>query len=183
MHRTTPAEPYADRRQLACRAAVATIRRPYPRVCRVVGAAGQAEIGNGVDDDPGDRCDVLTGIDQAIADKKPLLLQFWQPHWKQSKVELVEVKLPDITADCDASREAGDGKYACDYPVDKLYKAASAKLKDKNAKAFDILSKLSLTNDQQSEIAASIDGDGLKPEAAAQKWVDANKAIWSAWLG
>ena len=126
---------------------------------------------------------MLTAIDQSIADKKPLLLQFWTPHWKLSRVDLVQVKLPDVTDACTKSAAAADGGYACDYPVDKLYKAASAKLKDKNAKAFDVLSKLSLTNDQQSEIAASIDGDGLKPEAAAQKWVDANKAIWSAWLG
>lgn len=131
----------------------------------------------------GSEASLLTAIDQSIADKKPLLLQFWTPHWKLSRVDLVEVKLPDYTDACKASAAASDGNYNCDYPVDKLYKAASAKLKDKNAKAFDILSKLSLTNEQQSEIAAYIDGDGMKPEAAAQKWVDANKAVWSAWIG
>jgi glycine betaine/proline transport system substrate-binding protein len=131
----------------------------------------------------GSEASLLTAIDQSIADKKPLLLQFWQPHWKQSKVQLVEVKLPDVTDACTKSAAANDGGYACDYPVDHLYKAASAKLEGKNAKVFALLQKLQLTTDQQNSIAASIDGDGLKPEAAAQKWVDANKAVWSAWLG
>ena len=131
----------------------------------------------------GSEASLLTAIDQSIADKKPLLLQFWTPHWKLSRVDLVQVKLPDVTDACTKSAAAADGGYACDYPVDKLYKIANAKLEAKNAKVFNLLKKLSLTNDQQSEIAAYIDGDGLKPEAAAQKWVDANKAIWSAWLG
>ena len=130
----------------------------------------------------GSEAALLTGIDQAIADKKPLLLQFWQPHWKQSKVDLVEVKLPDITPECDASREAGDGKYACDYPVDNLYKAASAKLEGKNAKVFAFLKAFTLTTAQQNEVAAMIDGDGMKPADAAKKWVEANKDVWKGWI-
>ena len=70
-----------------------------------------------------------------------------------------------------------DGKYACDYPIDKLYKAASVKLQTKNAKAFAFLSKMQLTTDQQNEIAAYVDGDGMTPAAAAQKWVDANADV------
>ncbi|MBU6316066.1 MAG: glycine/betaine ABC transporter substrate-binding protein, partial [Acidobacteria bacterium] len=55
----------------------------------------------------GSEAALLTAIDQAVADKKPILLQFWKPHWKQLEVELVEVKLPDVTDDCLASAAAG----------------------------------------------------------------------------
>ena len=74
----------------------------------------------------GSEAALLTAIDQAVKDKKPLLLQFWQPHWKHSKVELSEIKLPDVTDACTASAASDpqDGKYACDYPPDALYKAA-----------------------------------------------------------
>jgi glycine betaine/proline transport system substrate-binding protein len=130
----------------------------------------------------GSEAALLTAIDQAVADKKPVLMQFWQPHWKQSTVELVEVKLPDITAECDASRQAGDGKYACDYPIDNLYKAASAKLEAKNAKVFAFLKAFTLSTAQQNEVAAMIDGEGMKPADAAKKWVEANKDVWSAWI-
>ena len=76
----------------------------------------------------GSEAALITAIENAEADKKPLLLQFWQPHWLQSKVKLAEVKLPDFTDACTASAAANDGKYDCDYPVDKLYKAFNDKL-------------------------------------------------------
>jgi glycine betaine/proline transport system substrate-binding protein len=131
----------------------------------------------------GSEAALLTAIDQAIADRKPLLLQFWQPHWKQNQVELVEVKLPDITPACDASRAAADGKYACEYPVDELYKAANAGLEAKNQTAFAVLSKLQLTTEQQNEIAGYIDADGMDPLAAAEKWVADNADIVAGWTG
>ncbi len=131
----------------------------------------------------GSEAALLTAIDKAIADKQPILLQFWKPHWKQLEVDLTEVKLPDVTDECLASAAAGDGGYACDYAVDELYKAANAGLEEKNAAVFNLLSKLTLTTEQQSEIAGYVDRDGMTPADAAKKWVDANTDVWQAWLG
>ena len=125
----------------------------------------------------------ITAIKQAVADKKPVLLQFWQPHWLQSQVELTEVKLPDVSEACKASLAAADGKYACDYPIDELYKAANAKLATKNKAAFDFLSKFQLTTEQQNAIAAMVDSDGKTADVAAKEWVDANPDVVAAWLG
>lgn len=126
---------------------------------------------------------LITAIQKAVEDKTPLLLQFWQPHWLQSKVSLTEVELPEVTEECAASAAAGDGGYACDYPVDELYKAASAGLEAKNKAAFDFLSKFQLTTDQQNEIAAMVDSDGMTPLDAATKWVEANPDVVNAWFG
>ena len=131
----------------------------------------------------GSEAALLAAIDQAIADNKPVLMQFWQPHWKQLQVDLTEVKLPDVTDECLASAGAADGAYACDYPVDELYKAASAGLQAKNPAAFAFLSKLTLTTEQQSEIAGFVDRDGMTPLDAAKKWVDANPDIVAGWMG
>jgi glycine betaine/proline transport system substrate-binding protein len=130
----------------------------------------------------GSEAALLTAIDQAIADNKPVLMQFWKPHWKQLEVDLTEVKLPDVTDACAASAAAGDGAYACDYPVDKLYKAASAGLEAKNAAAFKFLSTFQLTTEQQSEIAGYVDRDGMSAADAAKKWVDANPDVVAAWM-
>lgn len=124
----------------------------------------------------------ITAIQKAIADHKPLLFQFWQPQWLQSQVKLTEVKLPAVTPACTASAAAKDGKYACDYPPDLLYKAANAKLATKNKVAFAFLSKFQLTTDQQNEISTDIDQNKMDPAAAAQKWVAANQAVVAAWL-
>lgn len=125
---------------------------------------------------------LLAAIDTSIADQKPVLMQFWKPHWKQLEVELVEVKLPDITPECEASLAAADGLYACDYPVDELYKAANAGLATKNAKVSAMLTKMTLTTEQQSEIAGYVDRDGMTAADAAKKWIEANPDVWKAWL-
>ena len=130
----------------------------------------------------GSEAALITAIKQAETDKKPILLQFWQPHWLQSKVKLTEVKLPAVTPACLASADAKDGKYACDYAPDPIFKAASVKLEKKNAKAYAFLKKITLTTDQQNEIAAMIDGDQMKADVAAKKWVDANAKIVDGWL-
>lgn len=126
---------------------------------------------------------LVTAIQKAVDEKTPLLLQFWQPHWLHSKVELTEVKLPEVTEACTASAAAGDGGYACDYPVDKLYKAASSKLQEKNQMAFDFLTRFQLTTEQQNEIAAMVDADGMTPLDAATKWVEANPDVVKGWMG
>jgi len=131
----------------------------------------------------GSEAAVLAAIDTAVADKSPVLVQFWKPHWKHLEVDLAEVKLPDVSDECLASATAADGAYACDYAPDVLYKAASAALEAKNKTAFDFLAKLQLTTEQQSEIAGFIDRDGMDAGAAAQKWVDANPDIVAAWIG
>ncbi|MBI5088673.1 MAG: glycine/betaine ABC transporter substrate-binding protein [Actinobacteria bacterium] len=131
----------------------------------------------------GSEAALITAINAAVADQKPLLLQFWQPHWLQSKVDLTEVKLPDVTDACLASAAAADGGYACDYAPDPLYKAASAGLEAKNATAFNFLKQFELTTDQQNEIAAMIDSDEMSPADAAAQWVAANPDVVEGWLG
>jgi glycine betaine/proline transport system substrate-binding protein len=130
----------------------------------------------------GSEAAVLTALDNGVADQKPVLVQFWKPHWKHAVLDLTEVELPEVTDECLASAAAGDGQYACDYAPDILYKAASAALEQKNPTAWSFIQSFQLTIDQQNEIAAYIDGDGMDPAAAAQKWVDENPDAAAAWL-
>lgn len=130
----------------------------------------------------GSEAAVLTALNNGVTDHKPVLVQFWKPHWEHAVLDLTEVKLPDVTDACLASAAAADGKYACDYAPDPLYKAASAKLQDKNAAAFAFIQKFQLTIDQQNQIAAYIDGDHMEAAAAAQKWVDENPDVVATWL-
>jgi len=132
----------------------------------------------------GSEAALLTAMDAAVKDQKPILLQFWQPHWKWSTgLKFSRVELPKVTDACKASAKAADGGYACDYPIDELYKAVNAGLEKKNAAVFNFIKKMSLTTDQQNAVAGYIDGDGMKAPDAAKKWLDANGAVWGAWLG
>jgi glycine betaine/proline transport system substrate-binding protein len=124
----------------------------------------------------------ITAIQQAVDAQEPLLFYFWQPHWLHSRVDLTEVTLPDVTDEC-LEAAAGDGTgYNCDYPPDILYKAGSAGLEEKNPAAFSFLQKFQLTTEQQNEIAALVDSDGMAVADAAQQWVDENPDVVSSWL-
>ncbi len=132
----------------------------------------------------GSEAALLTAMDSAVKDQKPILLQFWQPHWKWSQgLKFARVALPDVTDACKASAKAANGGYACDYPIDELYKAANAKLETKNPAVFNLIKKMALTTDQQNQVAGYIDGDKMAAPDAAKKWLDANGAVWGAWLG
>jgi glycine betaine/proline transport system substrate-binding protein len=130
----------------------------------------------------GSEAALIETLRTAVKDNKPVLVQFWKPHWLHLELDLVEVKLPDVTDACLESAAAGDGGYACDYAADPLYKAAAAGLEAKNAAAFNFLKKFQLTTEQQSEIAGYIDRDGMDPGAAAEKWVADNGAVVDGWL-
>jgi glycine betaine/proline transport system substrate-binding protein len=125
----------------------------------------------------------ITAIQQAVEAREPLLFYFWQPHWLHSQVELSEIKLPDVTEECNAAAASGDGTYNCDYPPDVLYKAASAGLEEKNPAAFEFIRNFQLTTEQQNEIAALVDADGMAPADAAAQWVEANPDVVAAWTG
>jgi glycine betaine/proline transport system substrate-binding protein len=136
----------------------------------------------------GSEATLITQLDNAIKDQTPLLFYFYNPQWKWADPEfkdaVVQVELPEITDECTQSAEGQgeDGKYACAYPPDELYKAISAKLETKNPAAFEFLQKFELTDEDQNTITASKNVDGLSIEEAAQKWVDENEATWQAWL-
>ena len=125
----------------------------------------------------------LAALDKAYEAGDPILMYFWSPHWAQAKYDLTEVELPAYDEACAeaATNADGDG-YACDYAEDILYKAFSDQLETKDPAAFAFLSAFSYTNDDQNEIALAVDDGGMAIEDAVQEWVDANEAVWSAWV-
>ena len=125
----------------------------------------------------------ITAVQQAVDAQEPLLFYFWQPHWLHAELDLAEIELPEVTEECLAAAESGDGTYDCDYPDDVLYKAANAGLEEKNPAAFAFLQNFQLTIDQQNAIAALVDSEGMDPAAAAQQWIDENPDIVQSWLG
>ena len=124
----------------------------------------------------------LTALKQAYAKQGPILMYFWTPHWAQAKYQLTMVKLPDVTQACTDAATNNNGKgYACAYPQDDLYKAFTQNLQTKAPQGFALLTAMSYTNEDQNTIGLDI-SNGMTPEAAAQKWIDANQAKWQPWL-
>jgi len=132
----------------------------------------------------GSEATLITTIDKAFKDKTPLLFYFYEPQWAQSKYKLDVVKLPPISKTCDTSAadQGKDGKYACDYPTDKLMKTVSADLKSKNPKVYEFLKKMNWTSEDQNTVTTYKNADDMSMAAAAKKWVDANPTVWQSWV-
>lgn len=121
---------------------------------------------------------LIQAFRQAEKNKTPVIGYFYSPQWLFAEMKLVKVKLPKYTAGCDADPE----KIACDYPDYDLDKIVSKKFADANGPAYQLVKNFTWTNDDQNEVAKYIAEDKLSPEAAAKKWVDANKDKVQAWL-
>jgi glycine betaine/proline transport system substrate-binding protein len=136
----------------------------------------------------GSEATLITQLDNALQDKTPLLFYFYNPQWKWADPAfadaVTQVELPEITDECteSAAGQGEDGKYACAYPPDELYKAISADLETKNPAAFGFLQKFELTDEDQNSITASKNTENLSIAEAAQKWVDENETVWQEWL-
>jgi len=78
----------------------------------------------------------------------------------------------------DAAKASG----LTDYPETVLVKLASKKLMDSGSPFATLVQNFKWTNDDQNSVAADIEG-GMKPEEAAQKWIDAHADQVKAWTG
>lgn len=121
-------------------------------------------------------------VDARYAAEEPILLYWWTPTAAVAKYDLVNVELPPYTEACGASAAAGDGGVDCDYPEDVIVKAASGMLGEKAPDVLAFLEAFTITNEDQLVMLPSVEIDGEDPVAVAQKWVDDNESVWTAWL-
>jgi len=120
----------------------------------------------------------VEAIKQSVAQKTPLLMYWWDPHWIHAQVDLVRIPLPAYTEGCDADLE----KIACDYPEYQLNKIMRTAFADKNADAATLIKNFKWTNADQNLVSDYITNQSMTAEAAAEKWVTDNESVWKAWL-
>lgn len=114
----------------------------------------------------------------AEKNKEWVIGYFYEPQWFLSEVPLKKVSLPEYKTGCDADAE----KVACDYPVYELDKIVSAKFAKSGSPAYDLVKNFTWTNEDQNTVAKYIAVDKMAPEAAAKKWVEANRDKVDAWI-
>lgn len=128
---------------------------------------------------------ILAALDSAYGREEPILFYLWTPHSAHNTYELTEVALPEYTADCYASTEGdgatGDG-VACDYPADELFKIVSRDLATTSPAVESFIEKMNYTTDDQIEMLAAVEVDGMTMEEAASAWIEAHPDVWKAWL-
>jgi glycine betaine/proline transport system substrate-binding protein len=121
---------------------------------------------------------LIKAAKRATAQKMPLLMYFYEPQWLFSQMKMVKINLPPYAVGCDADAK----KVACDYPPYLLDKIVSARFARTGGTAYELVRNFNWTNDNQNAVANDITNNGLTPDQAAKKWVDANKIIWKDWI-
>jgi len=126
----------------------------------------------------GSEASLIQSFKSAEKNHTPLLAYFYEPQWFFSEMKLVHVNLPKYTPGCDSD----PAKVACDYPEYTLNKLIAKKFADSGSPAVGLIKKFNWTNDDQNIVSTYIAKDGMSPEDAAKKWVDANPDKVKAWL-
>jgi glycine betaine/proline transport system substrate-binding protein len=121
---------------------------------------------------------------QLYKQNKPVIFYWYTPQYLNQEFDLSEVKLPERAANCkDDAKSGGDvAQYKCAYDVTIINKLFSKEFAESGSPAYDVLSKMKLTNEDQEAVAKAIAGDKKDPEAAAKEWVDANQDTVQEWL-
>jgi glycine betaine/proline transport system substrate-binding protein len=122
---------------------------------------------------------------QLYKQQKPVLFYWYTPQFYNQEYDLAEVQLPERFDGCKDDAKAGGDveQYKCAYDVTVIEKLFSKKFADSGSPAFDVLSKMELTNDDQEAVAKAIAGDKEDPEDAAKAWIAENQDKVDSWLG
>lgn len=126
----------------------------------------------------GSEAALIDTITKAEKNKTAALIYWWEPSTLFVKVPGLDksrVNFPksDWT---DAAKASG----LTDYPETPLQKLASKKLMSSGTAFAKIVKNFKWTNADQNAVAADIEA-GMKPAAAAQKWIKAHKAEVAKW--
>jgi glycine betaine/proline transport system substrate-binding protein len=124
---------------------------------------------------------LVTAIQRADRDGTALLTYWWEPHWLNAEVELVEVELPPYAADCHGG-DIDRADTACGYPDVNLPKYLGADFAENGGVAAEFLKNFQWDTADQEYVAQLIQEGGMDQEDAAKQWVEENPDKVAAWL-
>ena len=118
--------------------------------------------------------------------KTPIVLFNWTPNFVEAVWDGEFVEFPEWVEGCDTDPAVGpipDKVYDCGNPANGYLKiAAWDGMKEKWPRAYEVLTKVDISNPLISEMAKMVDVDGMEPEDAATAWLDAHQDVWKPWL-
>ncbi len=100
------------------------------------------------------------------AAQEPIVITAWQPHWKFNSYDLKFL-------------EDSKGIYEANGEIRTIVRAGLA---EEKPEAYRILDQFYWTADDMNEVMLYMAKDGMEPEEAAEKWVNANQDKVDEWL-
>ena len=108
---------------------------------------------------------MLTALSSAYADEKPIVVTLWTPHWAFGSFDLKMLDDPESIY--------GDAEH--------VQTLARQGFQEDNPEAYAIIERFHWTQADIQSVMVDIH-NGMAEEAAAQKWIDANRDIVDYWI-
>ena len=124
-------------------------------------------------------------LESAYQRKDPILLWIYAPHWAPQKYEGEWVEFPKYESACYTDPAWGgnpDATHDCGKPFGPIWKAGWAGLEGKWPGAAKAIKAFTIDNDTMGAMIAKVDLDGQSIDDVVNEWMDANEAVWSAWI-
>jgi glycine betaine/proline transport system substrate-binding protein len=121
---------------------------------------------------------LIAAIRTAEAQKKWLIAYFYEPQWLLSELPLAKVTLPTYTFAC----AVDPTKIACDYQPYDLDKIVATRFATSGSPAATLVKNFQWSNADQNEVARDLAANGMTPDEAAKKWIDAHQQQVDQWL-
>ncbi|MGX7776585.1 ABC transporter permease/substrate binding protein [Streptococcus pluranimalium] len=108
---------------------------------------------------------MTSSLGKAISAKDDIIITGWSPHWMFSKYDLKYLKDPK-------------GSFGAEENINTI---ARKSLKEDMPKLYAIIDNFNWTSADMEEVMLDMN-EGMSPEKAARKWVDANEDKVNEWL-
>jgi glycine betaine/proline transport system substrate-binding protein len=115
---------------------------------------------------------LVAELESAVAAKKPLLMQFWAPHYALAEVDVGWVKMPPCPS---------NDKTQCIVPPD-VVKTVWSGFGQKWPAAYAFLKAFQVDASEQQKMMLRVDKDHEDLDKVAKDWIDQHQAVWQAWL-
>ncbi len=104
---------------------------------------------------------------------EPFLAYTWEPHWIHAALDLVEIKLPDYSA---------EAWPASDWAQDITFNYANPDFVKEHPRVAQLIKNMNLTNSEQAKMIYQVDVKKRKLDEVVREWMSQNEAIWKAWV-
>ncbi|KAL9647749.1 hypothetical protein ABK040_015237 [Willaertia magna] len=124
---------------------------------------------------------IISQVDEAVANKKPIIFYFWTPHQLFAKHNLIKVYLPKATKACHSPETIGKEGVNCDYDAEDLLKLGSKSLENLPSTKY-LVSKFSYRDIDQIKIMGQVAYGNRTLFNASCEWLKENEIIWKDWV-
>ena len=128
---------------------------------------------------------LVAELKAAAAGKKPLVMEFWAPHWVLAEVDVGWVDLPAHAPECETDPGWGQNAsevHDCGFLNPQVTKTVWSGFEEKWPAAYAFLVDFQVDARDQAAMMRDVDQKNLKLEDVTEEWIANNEARWKPWI-